>query len=250
MSGLPVDVKELTHRYAGSERPAVDSLNFSVGPGEVVGLLGPNGAGKTTTLHAVLGLLQPSRGTVRVLGRDPIAERLRVLPKISFASADVDLPSNLSVQECLGIFAGLYGVRDFPRKLAGLMERFALEKMRRQLVGTLSAGEQMRLKLVKALLHDPEFLILDEPTRSLDPYMASRVRELLRQFRQERRMTILYTSHNMQEVESFCDRILFLDQGKLLVEGTTRQVLERLQSRSLDELFIRVATGGDIFHVS
>ncbi len=250
MNEDPIMVRELVHRYAGSERPAVDHLSFRVRSGEVVGMLGPNGAGKTTTLHAVLGLLQPTSGAVEVLGFCPIRHRLKVLPRLSFASADVDLPSNLSVTECLNVFIGLYGVRDAGRFLEKLMEQFGLVKLRRQLVGTLSAGEQMRLKLVKALLNSPELLILDEPTRSLDPYMASKVRELLQEIRRERQMTVLYTSHNMQEVESFCDRILFLHQGKLLVEGTTREVLTRLQSRSLEELFIRVATSGELFHVS
>lgn len=246
----PVEVRDFTHRYAGAARPAVDALSFSVRAGEVIGLLGPNGAGKTTTLHAVLGLLQPTGGLVRVLGRCPIEDRLKVLPFLSFASADVDLPSNLSVIECLRIFGGLYSVPDFKRRLEDLLEKFSLTGFRTHLIGTLSAGEQMRLKLLKSLLHEPELLVLDEPTRSLDPYMAAKVRNLLQGIRKERQMTILYTSHNMQEVESFCDRILFLNEGKLLVEGTTAEVLRRLESRSLEELFIRVAVSGEIFHVS
>jgi ABC-2 type transport system ATP-binding protein len=245
-----ITLDQFVYFYPRAVRPAVDHLSFKVRAGEVVGLLGPNGAGKTTTLHAVLGLLQPTSGTVRVLGHSPLTGRLKVLPRLSFASADVDLPSNLSVIECLNVFAGLYSVREPKKKIGGLLDQLELAKLRTHLVGTLSAGEQMRLKLLKSLLNDPELLILDEPTRSLDPYMASKVRELLQQLRRERQMTILYTSHNMQEVESFCDRILFLNEGKLLVEGTTAEVLRRLQSRSLEELFIRVAVGGDLFNVS
>jgi ABC-2 type transport system ATP-binding protein len=242
----PLEIRGLTHRYHRAERPAVDGLDLTVAEGEIVGLLGPNGAGKTTTLHAVLGLLQPTAGTVRVFGRSPVDDRTRVLPRINFASVDVDLPSNLLVGECIEIFAALYGAPRQPADLSQLMTRFDLMPLRRQRIGTLSAGEHMRLKLCKALVNNPDLLILDEPTLSLDPYRAQQCRELLRAIQRERRLAILHTSHNMQEVEQFCDRILFLHQGRLLAEGAPREVLARFKSRSLEELFIRVATTGDL----
>ncbi|MCM8794599.1 MAG: ABC transporter ATP-binding protein [Candidatus Omnitrophica bacterium] len=248
MESTPVQIEGLIHRYSPERPPAVDGIGFSVKTGEVVGLLGPNGAGKTTTLHAILGLLDPTAGLIRVFGRSPIHERGKVLPLLSFASADVDLPSNLVVEECLRVFAGLYGIARPKDKIWEMLERLSLSSLSRRRIGTLSAGEQMRLKLCKALLHDPRILVLDEPTRSLDPCMASAVREMLQKLRRERRMTILLTSHNMQEVESFCDRILFLHRGKLLIEGATAEVLSCLKSRSLDELFIRIAAGGELFH--
>ena len=242
----PIEIRQLIHRYERDGRAAVDGLDLTVAAGEIVGLLGPNGAGKTTTLHAVLGLLRPTGGSVRVFGRSPVRERTRVLPRINFASVDVDLPSNLLVSECLGIFAALYGVRDARRHLERLMERFDLGHLWRQRVGTLSAGEHMRLKLCKALVNDPDLLVLDEPTLSLDPYRAQQMRELLRGIQRERGLAILHTSHNMQEVESFCDRILFLHQGRRLAEGPPAEVLTRFRSRSLEELFIRVATTGEL----
>ena len=250
MSEISVEVHELTHRYHRAKRPAVDRLSFVVARGEILGLLGPNGAGKTTTLHALLGLLQPTAGSVHVFGRSPFHERTQVLSKINFASVDVDLPSNLIVTECLLVFARLYGVRNIRQRMVDLMARLDLTPLRHQLIGTLSAGEQMRLKLCKALINDPALLILDEPTLSLDPYRAQQVRQLLRSIQRERGMSILHTSHNMQEVETFCDRILFLHQGRKLAEGAPADVLERFQGHSLDELFIRIATSGELVHVA
>jgi ABC-2 type transport system ATP-binding protein len=246
MSELAIEVQQLVHRYPGADAPAVNGLDLAVAQGEIVGLLGPNGAGKTTTLHAILGLLQPAGGSVRVLGHSPLADRLRVLPRINFASVDVDLPSNLTAREALNTFAGLYGVPRAGERMAGLVERFELSGLLRQAIGSLSSGEHMRLKLCKALINSPDLLILDEPTLSLDPYMAQKVRDLLKSIQRERRMAILHTSHNMHEVEAFCDRIVFLHHGTKLADGTPRQVLERFKSRSLNELFIRVASTGEL----
>jgi ABC-2 type transport system ATP-binding protein len=247
MGEAPLAVTHLVYRYGRAGRPAVDGLDFAVGSGEIVGLLGPNGAGKTTTLHAILGLLAPTAGGVTVFGCSPLHERSRVMPRLNFASVDVDLPSNLLVAECLRIFAKLYGVHRDARHYDELMERFRLIELRRRRIGALSAGEQMRLKLCKALLNRPDLLILDEPTLNLDPYMAQTVRDLLMAIQRERGMSILHTSHNMREVESFCDRILFLHQGRKLAEGPPHEVLARFGSRSLDELFIRVATSGELY---
>ena len=246
MSQEALAVEGLVHRYPDAEAPAINGLGFTLARGETLGLLGPNGAGKTTTLHAVLGLLVPSEGTVRVFGCSPLTQRQQVLARINFASVDADLPSNLTVMECLTVFAKLYRVPDRARRIAGLTEPLGLGPFARHLIGTLSAGEQMRLKLCKALLNDPELLILDEPTLSLDPYMAQRVRELLREIQRERRLAILHTSHNMQEIGTFCDRILFLHHGRKLAEGPPTDVLQRFSSRSLEELFICVATSGEL----
>ena len=243
----PVEISRLVYRYRRTDRPAVDGLDFTMGGGEILGLLGPNGAGKTTTLHAILGLLIPTAGSIKVFGRSPLAERSRVMPRLNFASVDVDLPSNLLVGECLRIFAKLYGAHRDVRRYDELMERFRLIDLQRRRIGSLSAGEQMRLKLCKALLNRPDLLILDEPTLTLDPYMAQTVRDLLKTIQREQGMTILHTSHNMREVESFCDRILFLHQGRKLTEGSPGEVLARFGSRSLDELFIRVATSGELW---
>lgn len=241
-----VEVAELVHRYPRAPQAAVEGLSFTLQPGEVLGLLGPNGAGKTTTLHAVLGLLEPTSGSVWVFGRSPVRERLQVLPRLNFASVDVDLPSNLTVAECLRVFAGLYTVPHPAQRIVALMQQLDLAPLTRQAVGSLSSGERMRLKLAKALINDPALLILDEPTLSLDPYMAHKVRGLLKTIQRERNMAVLHTSHNMQEVEAFCDRIIFLHHGRMLAAGTPAAVLAQFKSRSLDDLFIRVAGSGEL----
>ena len=241
-----IDVDRLTHHYQGGKRPALDAVSFSVHRGEIVGLLGPNGAGKTTTLHAVLGLLRPTAGAVRVFGHSPLTQRQLVMPRLNFAAADVDLPLNLLGRECLRIFAKLYGVRDEAAKIGELSERFTLAPLLKRAVGTLSSGEHMRLKICKALLNDPDLLVLDEPTLSLDPSMAKNVRDLLRQIQRDRQMAILHTSHNMSEVEAFCDRILFLHQGRLLAEGSSRDVLAKFSSHTLEELFIKITSSGEL----
>ena len=250
MEPAPIDVRQLVYRYPRSTTNAIDQLDVTVAHGEIFGLLGPNGAGKTTLLHLLLGLLQPTTGTIRVLGCSPITQRLQILPRLNFASAIVDLPSNLTAAECLRVFAKLYRVPNARQRIQQLVERFGLSARFHRLVGTLSAGEHMRLKLCKALLNEPAILILDEPTLSLDPYMAQKVRGLLRALQRERPLTIVHTTHNMHEVESFCDRILFLHQGKKLAEGTPAEVLARFESRSLDDLFIKVAQGGELVDVA
>ncbi len=247
MSDLPIDVRQLVYRYPRAQEPAVSDISFCVATGEILGLLGPNGAGKTTTLHAILGLLAPTSGTVHVFGRSPLTQRTQVLPRLNFASVDVDLPTNLTAEESLRVFAKLYGVSSPRARIDELTERFEITALRKHLVGSLSSGEQMRLKLCKALVNEPDLLILDEPTLSLDPYMAQKVRDALKSIQRERGMSILHTSHNMQEVQAFCDRILFLHRGRKLAEGPPAEILERFKSRSLDELFIRVATSGELW---
>ncbi len=250
MAPAVLEVHKLLHRYPGSKTAAVDGLTFTLASGEILGLLGPNGAGKTTTLHSILGLLEPTAGTIRVFGHSPISERIQVVSRLNFASADVELPSNLTVIECLKVFAGLYTIDRASQRINNWMQQLDLTEFAKHTIGSLSSGERMRLKLCKALLNDPELLILDEPTLSLDPYMAHKVRELLKKIRSDRSLAILHTSHNMQEVESFCDRILFLHHGKLLAQGSPKEVLKQFESQSLNELFIRVAGTGELSDAS
>ncbi len=237
-----ISVEHLTKRFGSVT--VVDDLAFAVAPGEIVGFLGPNGAGKTTTLAMLLGLLLPTSGQVRVLGLPMPAARQRILARVNFTSPYVALPGNLTVDENLSVFAHLYGVRDAKRRIAELLDRFGLAEMRRRPTGRLSSGEGTRLGLVKGLLNDPEVLFLDEPTGSLDPDSADRVRESLRAARTERRMTIFYTSHNMQEVERLSDRILFLHRGRLIADGAPGDVLRRFARATLEEMFLDVARHG------
>jgi len=237
-----IDVQHLTKRF-GSQ-VVVDDLTFSVAAGEIVGFLGPNGAGKTTTLAMLLGLLLPTAGEVRILGLAMPAERKRILARVNFTSPYVSLPGNLTVDENLTVFARMYGLRNARDRIDSLLERFGLVEMRGRTANRLSSGEGTRLGLVKALLNDPEVLFLDEPTASLDPDGAERVRDGLRAIRGQRRMTIFYTSHNMQEVERMSDRILFLFRGRLIADGPPREVLRRFARESLEEMFLEVTRHG------
>ncbi len=237
-----ISVERLTKRFGSVT--VVDDLSFTVAPGEIVGFLGPNGAGKTTTLAMLLGLLLPTSGRVHVLGGEMPAERQRILARVNFTSPYVSLPGNLTVDENLRVFAHLYGVREAGVRIERLLERFGIAHMRRRPAARLSSGEGTRLGLVKALLNDPEVLFLDEPTASLDPDNAELVRESLREIRAERRMTLFYTSHNMQEVERLSDRILFLHEGRLIADGPPAEVLRRFARDTLEEMFLDVARSG------
>ncbi|HEV2439130.1 MAG TPA: ABC transporter ATP-binding protein [bacterium] len=232
----------LTKRFG--EAVVVDDVSFSVPAGATVGFLGPNGAGKTTTIGMLLGLLRPTRGSVEILGLPMPAARQAILARVNFTSPYVSLPGNLTVGENLAVFARLYGVRKPRAEMEHLLERMGLPGVWRRRTGQLSSGEGTRFGLVKALLNDPEVLFLDEPTASLDPDGADRVRETLRTIRAERGMTIFYTSHNMQEVERLSDRILFLHRGRIIADGAPGEVLRRFDRQTLEQMFLDLAREG------
>jgi ABC-2 type transport system ATP-binding protein len=225
---------------------ALDGLSLVVRRGEIYGLLGPNGAGKTTAIQILMGVLTPSGGDVGVFGLSPFKDRHRLAGRVNFSSAYVQLPFNLSVGQNLDIFARLYGVPDRAAKIASLLESFRLADKAKARTGSLSSGEQTRLNLCKALLNDPELLFLDEPTASLDPDIADLVRTALQGFQRQSGLTIVYTSHNMAEVEALCDRVLFLHRGKAITEGTPKEVANRFEKDNLEKVFIHLARTGDV----
>ena len=239
-AGAPaLRVVELEKRYGALK--AVDRVSFEVRHGEIVGLLGPNGAGKTTTINMILGLLEPSAGEVRIGGIDLRARRGAALARTNFAAVYSALPGNLTVRQNLRIFALLYDVADVAHRLDTLIEEFDLARLADTRCGLLSSGEQTRAALAKALLNRPELLLLDEPTASLDPSAAQTVREKIKGLAASRRCGILWTSHNMYEVEAVCDRVLFLSHGRILLEGAPRALPAQHGAANLEELFIRVA---------
>lgn len=244
MASPVVEIQRLTEVY--EETTALDGVSLAIATGEVVGLLGPNGAGKTTLLHCLLGLLTPTSGRLTIFGRAMPAERWAILPRLNFAAAEADLPSNLTVQEALDLYARLYTVPRRRAAVADLMARTRVTPLARRLIGQLSAGEQMRVKLAKALLNQPDLLLLDEPTLNLDPSMAEEVRQWLLALHRQRPFTILLTSHNMVEVERFCQRVLFLHRGRLLADGSPTEVLRQFGQPSLEALFLSVARGGEL----
>ncbi|MGH9367286.1 MAG: ABC transporter ATP-binding protein [Thermoanaerobaculia bacterium] len=237
-----IAVENLTKRFGDLD--AVDGVSFRVRRGEIFGLLGPNGAGKTTTIQLLLGLTTPTAGRIRILGLELPRHRRAILQRVNFSSTYVSLPGNLTVWENLNVFARLYGVRRPAARIARLLELFEVPALRGKVTGSLSSGQLTRLNLCKAFINDPEVLFLDEPTASLDPDIADKVRATLRQIQRERGVTMVYTSHNMQEVERMCDRIAFLSRGRLVAEGTPRQLLESAGRGSLEELFIAIARQG------
>jgi ABC-2 type transport system ATP-binding protein len=220
---------------------AVADVSFSVRRGEIVGLLGPNGAGKTTAISMILGVLEPTSGTVRIAGRDVMKRRAKALGSCNFAAVYASLPGNLTVEENLRVFGLMYSVSGLPVRLAELLRQFDLEGLRNTKCGLLSSGESSRVSLAKALLNRPELLLLDEPTASLDPSSAQDARRAIRQLAEQGKCGILWTSHNMAEVEEVCDRVLFLSRGRILLEGDPRQLPERHGASDLEELFIRIA---------
>jgi len=225
---------------------AVADVSFTIQRGEIVGLLGANGAGKTTTIQILLGLTTPTAGRVRIFGQDFEPHRVEILQRCNFSSAYTGLPSNLKVWENLLIFAKLYQVKHHRQKTDELLELLEITHLRRQITGTLSSGESTRVNLCKALLNDPELLLLDEPTASLDPNIADKVRKLLLRVQRERGITMVYTSHNMRDVEEICNRVLFLNKGQIIAEGTPQAVIDQFQQKSLEDVFIQVARSGDL----
>ena len=228
----------LTKVYADTR--ALDGLSLRLHRGGVLGLLGSNGAGKTTAIHILLGLLTPTSGAVSVFGLSPLSHRHTIAKRLNFCSAYAHLPANLKVSENLRVFAKIYNVRDAKRKITELMALFDLERLSGRITGALSSGERTRLNLAKCLLNDPELLLLDEPTASLDPEMADTVRGTLKKVQREKNMGILYTSHNMPEVEAICDRIIFIHEGRTITEGTPGEVLKNFQTDTLEQLFIKI----------
>jgi len=220
---------------------AVDHISFQVGRKEIVGLLGPNGAGKTTTINMVLGVLTPDSGSIRVEGVDITTQRAQALQRTNFAAVYAPLPGNLTVEQNLRVFGLLYGVRGLSERIEGLLRQFDLEKFRDTKCGVLSSGEQTRVALAKAMLNSPQLLLLDEPTASLDPAIAQDIREKIREFAGHTSGGVLWTSHNMYEVEEVCDRVLFLSHGRILLEGDPKTLPHEHGKASLEELFISVA---------
>ncbi len=234
-----LQAENLRKVYAG--RPAVDGISFFVSSGEIVGLVGPNGAGKTTTISMILGVLAPDAGSIHIGGLDLAHNRAAALSRTNFAAVYAPLPGNLTVQENLRVFGMLYATPNLSARIDEAIAEFDLERFRRTRCGVLSSGEQTRVSLAKAMLNEPALLLLDEPTASLDPSTARDIRARIRAFAAKGRGGVLWTSHNMPEVESMRDRLLFLSQGRILLEGDPKSLAARNGHASLEDLFVAVA---------
>jgi ABC-2 type transport system ATP-binding protein len=220
---------------------AVDGVSFTVGSREIVGLLGPNGAGKTTTINMILGVLEATSGTIQIQGLDISRNRTAALERTNFAAVYAPLPGNLTVRQNLRVFGLMYGVDDLSRRIDVLLRQYDLIDLADAKCGVLSSGEQTRAALAKAMLNQPQLLLLDEPTASLDPSSARDIRARIRRFASSCTSGVLWTSHNMYEVQEVCDRVLFLSRGKILLEGDPKTLPAQHGKATLEELFITVA---------
>jgi ABC-2 type transport system ATP-binding protein len=236
-----IAVSGLTKRF--KEVTAVDAIEFAVPRGVTAALLGGNGAGKTTTLSMLLGLLLPDAGSVRILGEDMRRHRFRVLPRMNFSSPYVDLPRRLTVRQNLLIYARLYGLRDRGPRIAALAEALKIVQFLDRPTGDLSAGQKTRVVLAKALLNEPELLLLDEPTASLDPDSGDWVRSYLETYRARTGATILLASHNMGEVERLCSDVMMMRQGRIVDRGAPQALIDRYGRADLEEVFLDIARG-------
>ncbi|MGB0631376.1 MAG: ABC transporter ATP-binding protein [Alphaproteobacteria bacterium] len=241
MTDMAISVEDLGKRFG--DIVAVNQLSFDVRQGEICALLGGNGAGKTTTISMLLGLLIPSAGEVEILGVDMLRDRYRVLSRINFSSPYVDLPKRLTSRENLMVYSKLYGIRDPKGRVAELAKDLDIDRFLDRPFGELSSGQKTRVSLAKSLLNEPDLLLLDEPTASLDPDTADWVRTYLKNFQQERGATILLASHNMSEVERLCDDVVMMKQGTVVDRASPGDLLTKYGRANLEDVFLDIARG-------
>jgi ABC-2 type transport system ATP-binding protein len=241
MAETVIEVENLSKHY-GSVR-AVDAISFQVSRGHICALLGGNGAGKTTTIAMLLGLLLPTSGCIHIFAEDMLRHRYHVLPRMNFSSPYADLPQRLTVAENLTVYARLYGVRKVRQRLVELGQELDIEQFFKRPYRSLSAGQRTRVALAKALLNEPDLLLLDEPTASLDPDSADRLRSYLMDYQTRSGATLFLASHNMSEVERLCDQVIMLRTGHIVATGTPRELIHRFGRQDMEEVFLDIARG-------
>lgn len=223
-----VEVKNLTKKFG--KFTAVNNISFSIKEGEIVGLLGPNGAGKTTTIDMLLGIIKPSLGSIRLFGKDFENNRQYVLQYMNFSAAYINLPYRMKIWENLYTFGRLYGVPNYKQKTNSLLTEFMLTDLRNKFMKDLSSGQQARVYLCKAFINDPKLLLLDEPTAFMDPDIADILRKLIMKKVKENNTSVIFTSHNMAEVTELCDRVIFLNHGRIIAEDTPVALAKKIGS--------------------
>ncbi|MEQ1628236.1 MAG: ABC transporter ATP-binding protein [Nitrospira sp.] len=239
MASPVLEVRNLTKTFG--DFTAVNGISFALQPGEILGVLGPNGAGKTTTMHMLLGLITPTSGTISMFGMDLETHREAILQQVNFSSTYMSMPQSLTVEENLWVVARLYGLPDVQRKIDDIVKKLEMGEFRQKVTRKLSSGQMTRLTLAKAFLTEPKILFLDEPTASLDPDIAHKIRALLKDEQRASGLSVLYTSHNMREMEEMSDRIIFLQKGNLVAEGTAAQIVSRFGQTDLEDVFLKLA---------
>jgi len=237
---MTIEIKNLNKNY--NNILAVKNINFKINKGSIVGLLGPNGCGKTTTIGMILGLIKPTSGTVFINGQNIENEnnRTTILEKVNFISPYVELPKKLTVEENLKVYGKLYGVNNLKDKISDLMKQLNLLEFNKRKTGELSSGQKNRVSLAKALINEPEILLLDEPTASLDPDVGDFIRTYLEDFASKKNTTILLASHNMNEVERLCNEVLMMKNGKIIDKGTCNSLINKHGRKNLEETFLKI----------
>ena len=235
---LAIEINNLSKQYKRAS--AVKNISFKINKGKTIGLLGPNGCGKSTTIGMMLGLIKPTSGVVLINGKNIENNRTNLLEKINFISPYIELPKKLTIQENLEIYGRLYGVKNLKNKILELMEMLNLTEFRKRKTGELSSGQKNRVSLAKALVNDPEILLLDEPTASLDPDVGDYVRGVIESFSSKNNATILLASHNMNEVERLCDEVMMMKNGEIIDQGKSVDLISKHGRKNLEEVFLKI----------
>ena len=233
-----IEVINLKKNY--DKKVAVNNLNFQIQKGEIIGLLGPNGCGKTTTIAMILGLLKPTSGQVIINGKNIEKERIYLLNQMNFISPYVELPKKLTVKENLEVYARLYGVKKINYKIKTLSDQLRLNDFLNKKTGELSSGQKNRISLAKALINDPEILLLDEPTASLDPETGDYIRSFIENYCSNKKISILLASHNMNEVERLCNKIMMMKNGSIIDDGSPNELIRKHGRKNLEEVFLKI----------
>ena len=238
MNTTTIEINNLNKKYG--DILAVKNINFKIDKGKIIGLLGPNGCGKSTTIGMMLGLIKPTSGTVVINGQNIEHNRTSLLEKMNFISPYIELPKKLTVEENLKVYGRLYGVKNLEGKIYEIMEKFNLTKFKKRKTGELSSGQKNRVSLAKALVNDPEILLLDEPTASLDPDVGDTIRGFIEDFAFNKGTTILLASHNMNEVERLCHEVMMMKDGKIIDKGKSNDLINKHGRKNLEEVFLKI----------
>jgi len=239
MTTAIIEVSNVNKQYGNTK--AVRNLNFKINKGSIVGLLGPNGCGKSTTIGMMLGLIKPTSGEVIINNKNIENNRTNILQKMNFISPYIELPKKLTIEENLNVYGRMYGVKNLKDKIFELMKKLNLSEFKKRKTGELSSGQKNRVSLAKALINDPEILLLDEPTASLDPDVGDYVRSIIEDFSSDNKKTILIASHNMNEVERLCDEVMMMKDGEIIDKGKSLDLVTKHGRKNLEEVFLKIA---------
>ena len=238
MNTATIEVNNLAKQFKNAL--AVNNISFKINKGTILGLLGPNGSGKSTTIGMMLGLIKPTSGTVIINNQNIENNRTSLLEKMNFISPYIELPKKLTVEENLKVYGRMYGVNNLQDKISDLMKQLNLFDFKKRKTGELSSGEKNRVSLAKALINDPEILLLDEPTASLDPDVGDYIRTYIEDFASKKGKTILLASHNMNEVERLCHEVMMMKNGEIIDKGTSNYLISKHGRKNLEEVFLKI----------